>query len=199
MFKKIVLGLFTVITLAVVAILAIAATRPPTYHVERSATMSASPSQVYAVLTDFHRFPEWSPWQKLDPNMKITFGGAERGQGATYAWVGNNEAGAGKMTILECTPDQAITEKLEFVKPFKDTCVGHFAIAPEGAGSRVTWTMDGNHNLVSKVMCMFVSMDSMIGKDFEAGLASLTKVAEAEPAPAPATPAEAATTSAAKR
>ena len=67
-----------------------------------------------------------------------------------------------------------------------------FSIAPENEGSRVTWGMDGNNNYMSKVMCLFVSMDAMMGKDFESGLANLKQVAEAEPAQAsaPSAPSE---------
>jgi hypothetical protein len=39
---------------------------------------------------------------------------------------------------------------------------------------------------MSKVMGLFVSMDSMMGKDFESGLTNLRQVAEAAPAPEPA-------------
>ena len=187
MLKRIALTLFLVITLAVVAVLAIAATRPPTYHVERSLSMAAPPEQVFAVLNDLHRFPEWSPWQKLDPAMKVTYDGPATGVGASYSWVGNSEAGEGRMTTTEATPPSSITQKLEFLKPFKSECAVHFTIAPETGGSRITWAIDGNYNYVSKVMCLFMSMDSMMGKDFESGLANLKTVSEAASAQA-ATP-----------
>jgi uncharacterized protein YndB with AHSA1/START domain len=190
MLKKIAVSLFLVITLAIVAVLSIAATRPPTYHVERGQSMAAPPEAVFAVLNDFHRFHEWSPWQKLDPAMKVTFDGPPTGVGSSYAWVGNADAGEGRMTITAVEPPGSLTQKLEFLKPFKDECLVHFAIAPESGGSRVTWAIDGNYNFVSKVMCLFVSMDKMMGKDFEAGLASLKQVAEAEPAQASTTPGE---------
>src|SRR5262245_54923683 len=184
MLKKIAVSLFLVITLAIVAVLSIAATRPPTYHVERSQSMAAPPEAVFAVLNDLHRFHEWSPWQKLDPAMKVTFDGPPTGVGSSYSWAGNAEAGEGRMTTTAVEPPGSLTQKLEFIKPFKDECLVHFTIAPENGGSRVTWAMDGNHNFVSKVMCLFVSMDKMMGKDFEAGLVSLKQVSEAEPAQA---------------
>ena len=184
MLKKIALSIFLVITLAIVAVLSIAATRPPTYHVERSQSMGATPEVVFAVVNDLHRFREWSPWQKLDPAMKVTFEGPSSGVGASYSWVGNDQVGEGRMTTTDATPPGSLTQKLEFLKPFKSECMVHFTIAPENDGSRVTWAIDGNNNYVSKVMCLFVSMDSMMGKDFVSGLANLKQVAEAEPPPA---------------
>jgi hypothetical protein len=193
MLKKLAVSLFLLITIAVVAVLSIAATRPATFHVERSLSMTAPPEAVFAVLNDMHRFHEWSPWQKLDPAMKIKYEGPSSGPGASYSWVGNKDVGEGRMTILDATPSSSLTQKLEFIKPFEETCAVKFTIAPEGPGSRVTWGIDGNNNYMSKVMCLFVSMDAMMGKDFESGLSNLKQVAEAEPAPpaAPEAPASA--------
>src|SRR5690349_19119538 len=134
MLKKIALSLFLLITLSVIAILSVAATRPPTYHVERSQSMGAAPEAVFAVVNDLHRFHEWSPWQKLDPNMKVTFDGPSSGVGASYSWVGNKEAGEGRMTTTEATAPSSLTQKLEFLKPFKSECMVRYTIAPENDG-----------------------------------------------------------------
>jgi ribosome-associated toxin RatA of RatAB toxin-antitoxin module len=193
MLKRIALTLFLVISLAFVAVLSIAATRPPAYHVERSVSTAAPPQQVFDLINDLHRFPEWSPWQKLDPNMKVTYEGPATGAGASYSWEG--KAGVGRMTTTEATPHRSITQKLEILKPFKSEASVRFTIEPEGDGSRVTWAMDGNYDFVSKVMCLFVSMDSMLGKDFETGLANLRQVTEA-PASSAAAPTGSETTAA---
>jgi hypothetical protein len=188
MLKKLAISVFLAITLAIVAVLSIAATRPAMYHVERSQSMAASPEAVFAVVNDLHRFHEWSPWQKLDPAMKVTFDGPASGVGASYSWVGNDQVGEGRMTTTEATAPGSFTQKLEFLKPFKSECMVHFTIVPENDGSRVTWAMDGNNNYVSKIMCLFVSMDAMMGKDFVAGLSNLKQVAEAEPTQSAASP-----------
>ena len=198
MLKKIALTLFLVITLAVIAILAIASTRPATYHVERSISTAAPPPAVFGVLDDLHRFREWSPWEKLDPKMKVTYAGPETGVGSSYAWEGNSEAGSGRMTITETTPPNELILKLEFLKPFESTCALHYKIAPENEGSRVTWSMDGNNNFVGKVMCLFGSMDKMMGGDFERGLASLKQVTETAAAAGTPASAETGTTTTAK-
>ena len=47
---------------------------------------------------------------------------------------------------------------------------------------RVTaWAMFGPNLFVSKVMGLFVDIDKMVGKDFEAGLAALKHNAEEAP------------------
>ena len=52
------------------------------------------------------------------------------------------------------------------------------AMQPDHGSTTVTWAMYGKSNFLSKVMCTFMSMDKMVGPDFEAGLASLKAVAE---------------------
>ncbi len=91
MIKKILLGL-----VAVIAILLIAASfRPDTMVVERSATIAAPPSAVFAVVNDFSRWNDWSPWAELDPEMKTSLEGPKSGVGAVYKWSGNNDVGEG--------------------------------------------------------------------------------------------------------
>lgn len=196
MIQKIALGLFLFITVAILALLGVAATKPATYRIERSIVTSASAPAVFAQLEDLHRFPDWSPWQELDPAMKVEHSGAEKGTGASYFWSGNDKVGEGRMTITESIPADHVTLKLEFLKPFASTSDTQWKLTPEGNGTRITWSMDGTNNFMGKVMSIFMDMDQMIGKDFEKGLAKLKQVAEAAPPPA-AEPAATDTTQAA--
>lgn len=175
MANKIVLLKRSLIVLAVIVILftVLVALRPNTYHVERSAKIEAPPAKAFALVNDFHKWELWSPWEKLDPNMKRTFEGPAAGEGAIYAWDGDGKVGAGKMTILENQADKRVRIKLEFFRPFEDSCITEFNYKPDGSQTDVTWTMSGNHNTFSKIMCLFMSMDKMIGGDFEKGLAQM--------------------------
>ncbi len=193
--KKILLGLLVVVVVGVLAVLGLAATKPDHYRVTRSATMPAPPAAVYSQIADMHKFPSWSPWQKLDPAMQVKYSGAESGVGAVYEWEGNKDAGAGRMTITEAAPDQKVVMKLEFLKPFASTAMTTLALTPEGEGTKVEWSMEGEYDFMSKVMCVFMDMDKMIGKDFTEGLANLGRVS-GEAAAAPAETPAAADTSA---
>jgi hypothetical protein len=182
MWKKIAAGAAALI----VVLLIVIATRPATYHVERSTTISAAPEAVYGHVADFHKWHGWSPWDKLDPQMKTTFDGTQGTVGASYAWVGNDQVGEGKMTVLSVDPNKRFEINLQFIKPFESSAKNSFSFDAAGKETKVTWHMDGTNNFVSKAMCMFMDMDKMIGKDFEKGLADLKKVAETAPAPAAA-------------
>lgn len=170
----------TVLGLVLVALLAFIATRPADYRVERSAQIAASAALVFPLVNDFHRWEKWSPWEKLDPNMKKTFSGAEAGIGAGYGWAGNDQVGEGRMTILESQAGERVAIKLEFLKPWTATNATTFSFKPDGAGTRVTWAMEGHNNFVAKAFSLFMDMDAMIGKDFEKGLASMKDQAEAQ-------------------
>lgn len=172
--KRILLGLLV----AIVLFLGYAATRPDTFHVERSASIAAPPAAIYPHLAGFRQWPAWSPWEKLDPAMRREFGGTEGAVGATYAWEGNSKVGKGRMTLMDAEPPSKLAIRLDFVEPFASTSTTTFTLAPEGDGTRVTWSMDGDQNFLAKVMCIFINMDKLVGGDFEKGLASLRQVSE---------------------
>jgi hypothetical protein len=174
MFKTILI----VIVVLIAAVLGFAATKPDTFSVQRSTSIKAPPEKIFAVVNDFHRWTDWSPWEKLDPAMKRTQSGAASGKGAIYEWDGNSKAGAGRMEIIESTPASKVGIQLDFIKPFEGHNIAEFALTPEGDATRVNWTMRGPTPFVSKVMQVFVSMDTLIGKDFEAGLANLKALTE---------------------
>ena len=169
MIKKILIGLAIVIVALVIFI----ALQSSTYHVERSATMSAPAPAVFAQVNDFHNWNAWSPWAKLDPAMKQNYEGAPAGTGAIYTWSGNDKAGAGRMTILESRPGELVNIKLEFIKPFASTCATVFSFKPEGKQTHVKWSISGDNNFLAKAFCLFMNMDKMVGGDFEKGLAQM--------------------------
>lgn len=188
MIKKLAIGLFLFITVAILALLGVASTRPGTFHIERSIVTTASAASVHDILDDLHRFHEWSPWQELDPAMKTEHSGAEKGVGASYYWKGNDKVGAGRMTITESVPADHVSMKLEFLEPFASTSTTVHQLTPDAGGTKITWGMDGTNNFMGKVMSLFMDMDKMIGKDFEKGLGNLKRLAESAP-PAAAEPA----------
>ncbi len=167
-----------VIAVVVAAILGYAATRPDSFRVERATTIKAPPEKIYAYIDDFHRWEAWSPWEKLDPALKRTFSGTAAGKGAAYAWQGDNKVGEGRMEIAESTPPSKVVIKLDFIKPFEGHDITEFTLQPKGDSTNVSWVMSGPVPYFAKVMGIFASMDSMIGKDFEKGLANLKAVAE---------------------
>ena len=167
-----------VVVVLVAGILVAAATRPNDFTVQRSAAIRAAPDRIYPLLADFRQWPAWSPWEKLDPDMKRTLSGASSGPGAVYAWEGSSKVGAGRMEIKEATPPSKVVIQLDFIRPFEGHNVTEFTLAPRGETTDVQWTMRGPATFVMKLMGLFSDIDKMIGKDFETGLANLKAAAE---------------------
>jgi hypothetical protein len=175
--KKVAKLLVGGLVLLVALLLAYAATRPDAFSVERRIIIRAPAEKILPLITDFRLWADWSPWEKLDPAMQRTLGGPASGVGATYAWKGNSEVGSGRMEVKQVMPDK-VTIQLDFIEPFEGHNTATFLLTPAGGGTELRWMMFGPATFVTKLMGVFVSMDSMIGKDFEKGLAQLKQVAE---------------------
>jgi Polyketide cyclase / dehydrase and lipid transport len=167
-----------VLALLFVVLVIVIAARPGEFRVSRSATMAAPPEAVFPHVNELKKWDAWSPWAKLDPNARNTFGGPSAGQGASMSWAGNNEVGEGKMTISESRPNELVKLMLEFYKPMAGTSEVEFSFKPEGNGTVVTWTMSGKNDFIGKAVCLFMNMDKMVGGQYEKGLASLKAIAE---------------------
>jgi hypothetical protein len=170
-----------VFAVVIVVLLVVAAQKSDYFRVERSISVSASPAAAFAQVNDFHKWEAWNPWGKIDPAMKETYDGALSGVGASYSWTGNSKVGIGRMTLTESRPFEQIKIRLEFLKPFAATNTAEFTFKPNGNETIVTWSMSGKSNFICKLMGLFMSMDKMIGTQFEKGLADLKAVSEAAP------------------
>ncbi len=168
-----------IIAVLVVGLLGYAATRPGTLVVSRTASINTPPEKVYAIVADFHRWAEWSPYEVRDPAMKRTLSGAAQGLGAVYEWDGNQAVGAGRMEIIDAPAPSRLTMKLDFLRPFEGHNRAEYTFTPTAAGgTQVTWTMTDPSPFVQKLMGVFIDMDNMIGRDFATGLANLKALAE---------------------
>src|SRR5882762_7391728 len=174
MLKKIAIG----VAVVVAAVLGFAMTKPDSFHVQRTMKIKAPPEKIFPLINDFHSWSSWSPWEKLDPTMKRTNSGAAMGQGAVYEWEGNSKVGMGRMEITEASAPSKVTIKLDFLKPIEGHNIAEFTLEPQGDSTNVTWAMYGPARFITKIMQVFISMDSLLGKEFDTGLANLKSAAE---------------------
>jgi hypothetical protein len=151
---------------------------PGTAHVERSVTTSASPATVYGIVSGFGRFNEWSPWADLDPATQYTYSGPPAGVGARMAWTSEQrDVGSGSQEIVAVEPGRSVTTRLDFGPQGQATA--KIDIAPDAAGSRITWSFDTSFegDFLGRYFGPF--FDGWIGADYEKGLARLKSLAEA--------------------
>ncbi len=165
-----------VIAIVIVGIIVVSQFQPHSYTVERSATIAAPPDLVFAQVNDLHNWQQFNAWADADPNAVYTYNGPESGVGAAYHWKGNKEMGEGRMTILESRPNAYVKLDLEFIEPFAGEAVTEYVLAPTSGGTQLTQRMTSDHSFFSKIMCLFMDMDQMIGEKFEEGFARMNKI-----------------------
>jgi uncharacterized protein YndB with AHSA1/START domain len=170
------------IALLVALLLVVVALQPAEFTIERSAQIDAPPEAVYPHIASLRAMDEWSPWVKMDDQVRITHEGPEAGVGAVESWTGP-EIGSGRMEITAAEPDGQVDIALQFFEPMASQSRATFLLAAADGGTRVTWRMQGTNNFVGKCVGLVMDMDQMIGETFERGLADLKKLAEAGSAP----------------
>ncbi|MBR0696514.1 SRPBCC family protein [Bradyrhizobium lablabi] len=167
-----------ILAIAIAVVLVLAAAKSSTLQVTRAASIRAPAERIFPLISDFHQWTRWSPYENKDPAMKRSYSGTESGKGAVYAWDGDKNVGSGRMEILEASAPSKVVIKLDFFKPFEGHNTAEFTMLPQEDATNVTWTMYGPAVFMSKLMQVFINLDHMIGKDFEAGLANLKKLTE---------------------
>ena len=177
--KKWIAGLVGGIGLAGIGTVLAARRLPEEFEPKRSVLSDASAEEIYRILSDLRRYPEWNPWQSLDPSLRHQLYGGAAEVGASYSWNGNKQAGAGQMTIVELESDRLVKIALEFERPFPASNSVEWSISEEGGKRRVTWAMRGRNAKRMPRIFTALFMDMLAGQDFEKGLASLRTLDEA--------------------
>ncbi len=160
------------------ALLAYSATLPDTLRVQRATSIKAPSEKIFALINDLHAWSAWSPYEQKDPAMKKIYSGAPSGKGAALEWDGNNDVGKGRLEITGASSPSKVAMRLHMLKPFEAKNAVEFTLDSKGDATEVAWAMQGQMPYFSKVLSVFIDMDSMVGRDFEAGLANLKQLAE---------------------
>ncbi|MGE0172983.1 MAG: SRPBCC family protein [Oligoflexales bacterium] len=176
MVKKIALAAVVVVALFLIYV----ATQPSDYTVSREVTINAPAEAVFPYVNESQKMNSWNPWTEIDPNAKITFSGPEGGVGAATSWEGGDQLGTGTATVTESVPNQLVRTKLAYVKPFEMVQDSSVELTPApGSTTRVKWSVNGHNTFVSRIFCVFMNMDEMVGGTFEKGLGKLKTMVEA--------------------
>ncbi|MBX2988686.1 MAG: SRPBCC family protein [Bdellovibrionaceae bacterium] len=172
MLKRILIAL----VLLVVIVLGYAATKPDSFHFERTAVIATTPEKLYPYLTDLKLGGQWNPYEQKDPSMKKTFSGAESGTGAVMDFEGNGDVGAGQLEVVQATPSSQVDLKLRMRKPFEGEQDIHYKISPDEGGTRFTWAMSGRQSFFMKLISVFIDCEKMFTNEMDKGIANLQAI-----------------------
>lgn len=178
--KKFLAFIGILILIVIVAVVVLGIIEPKDVTIQRSTTIKADKGYVFDQVSKFHNWPNWSPWLKMDSTVKLTYQGEDGQPGSSYHWVGDEKkTGEGDMKNTG-VKDGEMDFLLTIIKPFKSQATGMLKTDDAGNGeTKVTWTMHSHMNFPMNAMLAFMSMDKMVGKDFEHGLANLKEYSEA--------------------
>jgi uncharacterized protein YndB with AHSA1/START domain len=124
--------------------------------------IGAPPEKVFVLVEDFRNWSQWSPHEKADPAVQRSYGGAAKGQGATYQWNGDGEVGQGSAQIVRSEPARSMAVEFDLQKPVSGRLTVEFTFATAGAaGTRMDVATKGGTELVNYVMKTFFS-DSLM-------------------------------------
>jgi hypothetical protein len=175
---KILAAVAAILVAGIAVVLILAAMKPDQFRVQRSAAIKAPPEKIFPLIDDFKAWTAWSPYETKDPAMKRTYSATTRGKGATYAWSGNGQVGAGNMLITDAPAPSKVALDLNMTNPIEAHNKVEFALTPAGESTTVTWSMHGDTPYFAKIIHVFFNMDKMVGGDMEAGLAKLKAAVE---------------------
>ena len=176
--RKVLVAIGIVVATAIALILIRAAMLPKEFRVSRSTSIQAPSDKIFPLINDMKSFNEWNPFAKMDPTTNTVYRGPVSGPGAAFDWEGTGKAGKGRLEIVEVSVPDAVTMKLDIVKPME----GHnnivFALRKNGDATDVSWTMTGPYPYLNRIFGTIFNMDNMIGATFDSGLADLKRIAE---------------------
>ncbi len=174
MFKKIILPVLAILAVFV----AFVALQDPNYVISREAKIQAPVEKVWPYLNNSKLAEKWAPWLEIDPDARMTYSGPAAGVGSQASWDGGKQLGTCSATISESVPHQKVGIQLEYVKPYEMKQYSEYLVASSGNETTVTWRVTGQNNFMGRFICLFMSMDKMVGGMFEKGLSNLKALVE---------------------
>ena len=148
---------------------------PRTCTLQKSITVNAPVHSVFMEVAELKNWPHWSPWYNLDSSMVVVYSNPTLGEGSWYSWT-SKKVGNGKMTVTGYVPDEQLVSNMDFDgNGFADAT--HSFKAIDGK-TEVTWSFSSDLGANPLYRYFGLFMDSMIGRDYEKGLANLKTYVE---------------------
>ncbi len=154
--------------------------KPGHFSYSRNGIIKAPPEKIFPYLSQLKMGSMWSPYEKIDPNMKHTFIGTDGIPGAKMEFEGNSKAGSGSLEMLSMVPNQKVEYRLLMTKPMKADNRVVYTLEPTPEGTRFIWTMTGESNFIGKLFSTLIDCEKMVGGQFEEGIQNLKKVVESQ-------------------
>jgi hypothetical protein len=170
------LKIIGMVVLAMVIIVAIVIVmQPEEPHIEKSIVINAPAASIFPEVSNHKNFNILSPWTKMDPLVNQPFDGAKANVSSKMVWEAS-KTGIRSQRIEEIEENKRVKCVMTF-NGYDGKFYSEFRLTPEGDGTRVTWTYDGqNVGLKGKAIWLFAG--SVLGGQYQQGLIDLKHLVE---------------------
>ena len=151
---------------------------PTEMKISRELVIKATPEALFPMINHSKKMNEWMPWLDSDPGVKMEYSGPEEGVGSKSSWDSPGKMGTGDAVITESIPNRSVKSQLTYTKPMAMSQIAEVTLTPVQEGTNVKWSVDGHNGFFFRLMGVFVSVDKMVGGEFEKGLNKLKVIAE---------------------
>ena len=159
-----------------VVVLALAATRPDSFGVQRSITIRAPQQKVFALINDLRAWESWSA--DMDRTAQKTYSGPPSGTGAVAEWHGPGRTGAARMTITQSAAPSSLTVDVDWTRPFTAHNVNQFILRSHGDATELTWNIQASNRYPMKLIGLFVNIPREFARHMDTSLNNLQTAAE---------------------
>lgn len=150
---------------------------PGGLRVERTVVVNASEAEVFEMIADLERHPEWHPWDIKDSMPRIVYGEKRYGVDASYFWIGGRDNhGMLKWTVVDA--DRHLIDGVLDLSSLGESEISfRFAPVSRGVVVREEFRKVSGHNLLMRYLKPLYR--ARVADQLESNLARLKRVAEA--------------------
>lgn len=177
---KILKWILIIIGVIIAVFLIYSASQPNQLKMEESITINASAEKIYAEVTNFPTWNNWSVWSQLDPNMEQEFSENMGEVGSYSQWKSQNPmVGNGRQDVEEIRKNEYMKVGMQF-DGMEGTAFAEFILEPTDSGTLVRWTFIGAEtpfylNFINRLM------EPMLTDSYKKSLTALKEYIEAMP------------------
>ena len=172
--KRILMGIVALIALVLIIALFV----KKDFAVERSITINKPNQEVFDYVKMLKNQKNWSTYSQADPEMKEFYKGTDGTVGAVYGWE-SKMMGDGEQVITKVAEGERVDIDLIFKGMMGGTSPAYIATKVlSDSTTQVTWAMSGKMNYPMNFMGLFMSMDEMIGTEYQKSLEQLKGILE---------------------
>ncbi|UEG50047.1 SRPBCC family protein [Ferruginibacter lapsinanis] len=174
--KRIFIGILVLFALLLIVALFV----KKEYTVEREVTIAKPKQEVFNYIKLLKNQSNYSVWVKMDPNAKMEYKGTDGTVGFVSSWDSENKnVGKGEQEIKQITEGERLDLSLHFIKPFEGFADAYMTTAAiDSNQTKVKWGFHNKMKYPLNIICLFMNVEKMIGKDLGDGLNNLKVVLE---------------------